>query len=469
MSDITVTLINPSTGHSESIPLTPSITVNEVVELGSAILGIDSSGDGSNSNTMMLVKDGKPLLPPTKTLTQAGVVDGDLLAVMVVRTTASSPSGTTATATASSQPVPAAATGTSSSSGGGLDFSNLLGGGSTATATTTSSTTHLGSNRIRIPINDNPTPVYYQGMTVADAVENNPHPKAIVKLLQTHSHLFKELNYHSPILARKIQDQPYEMAVQIWREEMVRGSIGSATAITQHYHKEKEYTDRLKRDPNDKIAKEHFEMKERKKLVDEQYRQAMQEYPESMGRVLMLYIEAKINNNPLQAFVDSGAQMTIMSKKCADRCGILHLVDTRFAGMAVGVGTGKILGKVHIVQLQIGDCYFPCSVTIMDDATLPTGGGDDDGAAKAKDMDFLLGLDCLKRFKCMIDLGDGTLKFRLGDSIMETPFLYEKDLDESKGGTKGFDANKANQILLDAQRKYEEQNGKKNDRDDMEG
>lgn len=461
MSDITVTLINPQTGHSESIPLTPSITINEVVELGSAILGIDNGGGSSN---IVLVKDGKPLLPPTKTLSQAGVVNGDLLAVMSVRTptTTSGHQNTTVTA----NPPPAA-----SRSSGGLDFSNLLGGGSTVPS---GAATSGSTSRIRIPINDNPTPIYYQGMTVSDAVESNPHPKAIVQLLQTHTHLFKELNYHSPMLARKLENQPYEKAVQIWREEMVRGSIGTANAITQHYHKEKEYTERLKRDPNDTVAKEHFEMKERKKLVDEQYRQAMQEYPETMGRVLMLYIEAKINNNPLQAFVDSGAQMTIMSKKCADRCGILHLVDTRFAGMAVGVGTGKILGRIHIVQLQIGDCYFPCSVTIMDDATLPTGGGsnkdgdDDDGAAKPKDMDFLLGLDCLKRFKCMIDLGDGTLKFRLGDSIMETPFLHEKDLDESKGGTKGFDANKANQELLDAQRKYEEQNSKNNGGNDME-
>ena len=193
--------------------------------------------------------------------------------------------------------------------------------------------------------------------------------------------------------------------------------------------------------------------------------QAMQEYPESMGRVLMLYINAKINTHPLQAFVDSGAQMTIMSKSCAQRCGILHLLDTRFHGMAVGVGTGKILGRIHIVQLQIGDYHFPCSVTIMDDATLPRAGGAENdneaSAAKPKDMDLLLGLDMLKRFNCSIDLMESKLKFRLGSSILETPFLHEKDLDESKGGTKGFDATKSNQELEDAQRKHREEQEKK--------
>merc|ERR1712130_356155 len=150
-------------------------------------------------------------------------------------------------------------------------------------------------------------------------------------------------------------------------------------------------------------------MGEKKKMVQQQYFQAMHEYPESMGRVLMLYIDAKINNHAIQAFVDSGAQSTIMSKRCAEKCGIFDYVDTRFAGVAVGVGTGKILGKIHIVQLQIGDIRFPCSVTVMDNATLPAGGpqSGDGKAAKPKDMDFLLGLDMLKRHTCCIDLERG--------------------------------------------------------------
>lgn len=244
---------------------------------------------------------------------------------------------------------------------------------------------------------------------------------------------------------------------------MVKGSIQQSFAVSQKFHKEKGYTQRLQQNPNDKEAEEYFDEKKKLRLVNQQYEQAMQEYPESMGRVLMLYVEAKINEHPIQAFVDSGAQTTIMSKKCAQKCGIFDLVDTRFAGVAVGVGTGKILGRIHLVQLQIGHGHFPCSVTIMDDATMPMAGGNKD-QAKAKDMDFLLGLDMLKRHTCSIDLEQGKLKFRLTPGqYMETPFLHEKDLDESKGGTRGFNAEKSNEELLKAQQRYEKEDGDKMD------
>lgn len=61
----------------------------------------------------------------------------------------------------------------------------------------------------------------------------------------------------------------------------------------------------------------------------------------------MLYINTKINGVPIKVFVDCGAQMTIISSNCARRCNLMHMLDERFHGIAQGVGTQKILGRIH--------------------------------------------------------------------------------------------------------------------------
>ena len=74
-----------------------------------------------------------------------------------------------------------------------------------------------------------------------------------------------------------------------------------------------------------------------------------------------------------------------------------------------------------------------------------------------QNMDFLFGLDMLKRHRCKIDLEQSALVFGLPDGqSMESPFLHEKDLYENKGGTRGFDAAKSN---ADLEKTLEEKQG----------
>nr|XP_002124336.3 protein DDI1 homolog 2 [Ciona intestinalis] len=166
----------------------------------------------------------------------------------------------------------------------------------------------------------------------------------------------------------------------------------------------------LNANPMDPEVQKKIAAEIERKNIEENMNMAIEEAPESFGQVVMLWINLKVNNHHVKAFVDSGAQMTIMSSDCAKRCNIMRLVDTRWEGVAKGVGTQKILGRIHLAQIQIEDVYLQCSFSVLED----------------QPMDVLLGLDMLRRHLCVIDLRENSLI--IGTSQTRTKFLAERDL-----------------------------------------
>ena len=90
----------------------------------------------------------------------------------------------------------------------------------------------------------------------------------------------------------------------------------------------------------------------------------------------------------------------------------MRLVDKRWAGIAKGVGTQKIIGRVHIAQIQVENDFLSSSFSILEE----------------QPMDMLLGLDMLKRHQCNIDLKNNVLV--IGSTGTNTKFLAENNLPE---------------------------------------
>lgn len=143
---------------------------------------------------------------------------------------------------------------------------------------------------------------------------------------------------------------------------------------------------------------------------------ALEHHPESFGSVHMLYVHVKINGVLIKAFVDCGAQTTIMTGECAERCGVGRLIDKRWRGVVHGVGKGEIVGRVHAVEVIMGGLHLACSLTIIQ--------SENDGGMP----DMLLGLDMLRRHQACIDLHSNCLIIHAS----RIPFLSEAEINNNK-------------------------------------
>ena len=220
------------------------------------------------------------------------------------------------------------------------------------------------------------------------------------QILQSPS-LQQNLRQHNPVLLDAALRSPQEFAQVITQQ---RAKVQEMQAAQEEL---------LNADPFDVEAQKKIEESIRQDRVTENLEHAIEYSPESFGNVSMLYVNLKVNGHPVKAFVDSGAQATIISPDCATRCGIMRLLDTRFAGVALGVGTAKILGRIHSTQIQLGsDLFLPCSFTVLE----------------GRNVDMLFGLDMLKRYQASIDLKKNALIIQ----DREIPFLPEHEIPKNE-------------------------------------
>jgi DNA damage-inducible protein 1 len=246
-------------------------------------------------------------------------------------------------------------------------------------------------------------------------------PGAFQTHLKNDAHLMAQLRSGNPALHAAVLNPDFAPMQALLRDAHRARAEAEARRNAE--------IDLLNADPFDLEAQRKIEEAIRLQNVDANYETAMETTPEAFGSVIMLYVDMKVNDQPIKAFVDSGAQMTIMSLGCAQRLGLERLIDRRFQGTAKGVGTQKIIGKVHQAPIVIADVLMPCAITVLE---------------KEQDIDFIFGLDMLKRHQCCIDLEKNEL--RVGSIGKSVPFLGEhalpaaaKAIDEAEARNRAAD------------------------------
>lgn len=206
-------------------------------------------------------------------------------------------------------------------------------------------------------------------------------------------------------------------------EALVTGDATSFAAVL-HYmrccqdgkQQQEEQQQRHQRNLLDPRVQEMIAEEIRQKNVEANRAAAAEFTPEMFAKVTMLFIPVRINGHLVKAFVDTGAQTTLINVPCAKRCDLMHLLDRSYSGVAYGVGTQRIIGRIHVANLQLGTKDFLASSF---------------NVVENEPLEMLLGLDTLKRHRCVIDFDQNVLIIGYSGNLVK--FLEGRDLPDLSG------------------------------------
>ena len=177
---------------------------------------------------------------------------------------------------------------------------------------------------------------------------------------------------------------------------------------------EMEYIRLMNSDPNDPEVQQKIAKIIQQKNIDENLRKAEEFMPETLFPVHMLFINLEINKKKVVALVDTGAQSTVMSQDLCKKCDLFNLCDTRYSGIAKGVGTSKIIGVVHAAQMTIQNKVLMAKITVIENSSIG----------------FIFGLDNMRAHRCTIDLKQCGLIFP--DIGVTAKFLSDGEIKKIK-------------------------------------
>mmetsp|Transcript_7052 Transcript_7052/g.16323 ORF Transcript_7052/g.16323 Transcript_7052/m.16323 type:complete len:248 (-) Transcript_7052:1205-1948(-) len=121
----------------------------------------------------------------------------------------------------------------------------------------------------------------------------------------------------------------------------------------------------------------------------------------------MCLVPCQIGSMTVEMLVDTGAQSSVLSSAVVRQLGLTGRVDRRYQGVAAGVGRARISGKLRDVVCAFGQhVEFPMDFIIL----------------SVDDPLCIMGLDQMRKYKCLVDLQREKLVFG-GTGGVEVDFL----------------------------------------------
>lgn len=118
------------------------------------------------------------------------------------------------------------------------------------------------------------------------------------------------------------------------------------------------------------------------------------------------YLMVRVKGRMVEALVDSGSKMTIMSKSFMESCRLAQYCDYRWRGCAKGIGTAVVLGRIHCLIMEVfSNGQY---VSVVTDVRIMN-------ATSVSDRPFIIGLNFLKRFHAVMDYKSNKLKLNFDE------------------------------------------------------
>lgn len=137
----------------------------------------------------------------------------------------------------------------------------------------------------------------------------------------------------------------------------------------------------------------------------------------------MATVLGTIGNISIEMLIDTGAQTSVLSMPIVRQLGLMNRLDRRYMGVAAGVGQARISGKISnvICAFGVGHVEFPMDFIVLD----------------INHSLVILGLDQMRKYKCLVDMEREKLVFGGSNGIevdMLPPTQQHVDFRELSSG-----------------------------------